>query len=203
MKQQADDPLFKAIFGENWIKLPTVFKKHYQNKPFSNDRIEAKGYLDIYCHPLIKIIVKPFYRWMGIAPMVTESQIPVTVKYYSLPHSASFHLQRDFYFKTGAPYHFCSQMVHKKGSELIDVMRFNVGWRLNYIWQDNKVILKHKGYALKLWGYFLPLPITFLLGRINAYEYAIDVNSFGMQAEINHWLFGTLYRYSGQFKILI
>lgn len=78
---------------------------------------------------------------------------------------------------------------------------FGICWRMNYLWEDNKVILRHKAYALKTFNHFIPLPVTWLLGRGDAEEWAIDDNTFAMRATITHPLPGKVYEYKGRFKV--
>ncbi len=200
MTNSSTPSIFEPVFNDDWQDLPIVFKHHYQNKPFSNDATIAKGYLNLITHPLLKIL-QPFYRILGMPPLVNCSNVPVVVTYQSDLNSAAFKLKRTFDLKNKTTYSFCSSMHHKKNNEVIDVMRFGFSWRIKFVWQGNKIHLKHNGYALKIFNIFLPLPITFLIGRLDAIEYEIDENNFGMSAELKHWLFGQLYSYTGKFEI--
>ena len=82
----------------------------------------------------------------------------------------------------------------------MEIMSLGLCWNIHYLWKNNKVILRHKGYALKAFGHFIPLPITWLLGRGDAEEWAIDDNMFEMYAQLTHPLFGKIYEYKGQFE---
>ena len=63
--------------------------------------------------------------------------------------------------------------------------------------------LKHKGYVLNLFGHYLPIPITFLIGAGNAEEIPIDDNTFDMCVDITHRWWGKIYEYKGRFKVNI
>ena len=92
-------------------------------------------------------------------------------------------------------------MVPVEGNELIEMMKFGLGWKMAYLWQDNHVKLIHRGYVFKLFGHFIPLPITWLLGQGNATETAIDEHNFAMSVDITHPWWGKIYQYNGQFKV--
>ena len=48
------EPIFKSIFGSSWESLPDVMKKHYANRPNSDDRVEVIGKIDTFCAGPIK-----------------------------------------------------------------------------------------------------------------------------------------------------
>lgn len=193
-------PIFKPIFGETWDGLPPVIKKHYANRPYTNDKVTVKGQLDVSCAKHMQLLA-PVFWLLGTVPPINEKSVPVTVHFESRPDTKEFCFNRIFHFKGRKPYEFRSRMVQVKDNEVIEVMRFGISWRMNYLWEDDKVILRHKGYALKAFGHFIPLPITFLLGRGDAEEWSVDDNNFDMRATITHPLLGQIYEYKGQFRI--
>jgi len=73
---------------------------------------------------------------------------------------------------------------------------------MQYLYDGDKVILKHNGYVLRLFGKNIPLPISFLIGKGHAEERAIDAHSFSMFMRLTHPLFGTLYEYQGSFEVV-
>ena len=193
-------PIFQDIFGDSWKDLPIVLKKHYANRPYSQDKVSVEGVLDVSCRSYMRLL-RPFYRLLGSVPAITESGVPVTVDFDSEKNTKAFHFNRTFYFTRAKPYHFRSQMLQISGNEVIEVMRFGVCWRMNYGWDGSKVTLRHKGYALKILGHYLPLPISCLVGRGDADEIAVDDDHFDMRVSITHPLFGDVYSYAGRFKV--
>lgn len=194
-------PTFKNIFGEAWDQLPPVMQKHYANHPYSNDRTTVEGVLDIICRGPMRLCA-PLLWLIGGVPPINEKQVSVTVHFDSDINSKAFAFNRTFYFKNRTPYQFRSSMIPISGNELVEVMKFNICWRMHYSWEDNRVKLKHKGYAFKLFGYFIPLPITFILGRGDAEEIAVDDDTFDMNVSMTHPLWGHMYEYKGRFKIV-
>lgn len=198
--KRSDQPIFQTIFGEAWKQLPHVLHRHYANRPCSTDRVTVQGHLDVLCRGPIRLL-RPLFKSLHLIPLLNETQVPVTVVYESHPDSHDFSLNRTFHFANRAPYRFCSHMRQLAGDEVVELMRFGIGWRMRYLWQDGKVILQHKGYLLNLFGHFTPLPLTTLLGTVHAEETALDDSNFAMCVEIRHPWWGRIYGYSGRFTI--
>lgn len=194
------EPTFKSVFGEAWDDLPPVMHKHYANHPYTDDITTVEGILDVMCAGPIKLFA-PLFWLMGGVPPHNEKNVPVTVHFESNKESKEFRFNRVFHFKQRGAYSFQSRMIQTTGNEIIEIMRFGLGWRMNYCWEDNCVKLKHKGYVLTLFGHFIPVPLTFLLGAGNAEETAVDDNSFDMHVEITHPWWGKIYEYKGRFNI--
>lgn len=196
-----EEPTFKSIFGESWDKLPPVMKKHYANHPYSNQVTTVEGTLDVYCKPPL-IWLSPLMKLLGQIPAFNEKNIPVTVRFESDSNSKAFHFHRCFNLAGGTRYIFHSRMLQISGNEVVEIMRFGLAWKLEYSWDGDKVLLKHKGYALKAFGHLVPLPLTILLGAGNAVEYPVDDNTFDMEVNIAHPIWGDMYGYKGRFEVL-
>ena len=194
------EPIFKSVFGDQWDELPLVMKKHYANHPYSNDRVIVEGTLNVKTKGILKLF-KPFYRWIGSIPLIDENAVPVIVTFESSMDSNVFHFNRVFHFSSQNPYEFRSQMMHQHGNNVVEKMRFGFCWRTSFHYQNNKVIMRHKGYALYFFGRLLPLPVTLLFGRGDAQEVVVDDNHFDMKVEITHFIFGVIYSYAGRFKV--
>ncbi|OUR88472.1 hypothetical protein A9Q81_23800 [Gammaproteobacteria bacterium 42_54_T18] len=196
----SDEPIFKSIFGESWDDLPPVMQKHYSNRPFTDDVTVVDGTLDLMCSGPMRIFSPLFWLMKGIPPK-NEKDVPVTVNFKSDRSSKSFHFNRIFHFKSRRPYQFRSRMIQTEGNEVIEVMRFGIGWRMSYVWEDERVKLKHKGYVLCVFGIFIPVPLTFLMGEGYAEEVGVDDNTFDMSVSITHALWGKVYGYKGRFDV--
>jgi len=194
------DPIFKSIFGASWGDLPPVIKKHYANRPYTNDRVVVEGVLDTFCAGPIKWFA-PLFLLIGGIPPHTENTVPVIVHFESDKETKAFHFNRVFHFKKIKPYHFKSRMIQIKGDEVVELMRFGIGWRMKYLWEDGRVKLTHKGYALSFLGHLIPLPLTALIGKGYAEEIPVDDNTFDMMVCITHPWFGKVYEYKGRFCI--
>lgn len=195
------EPIFKSIFGDSWDKLPAVMHKHYACRPYTEDKAIVQGELDVMCKGLLKILA-PLMRLMGQIPAHNESSVPVTVQLQSDLDSRSFHLKRTFHFKTIKPYEFHSRMMQVKDDEVVEIMRFGLGWRMRYGWDGSKVVLEHRGYVLRVLGHFIPIPLAHLIGKGYAEELAIGDDAFDMVTHITHPWWGKVYEYKGRFKFV-
>lgn len=193
-------PIFKNIFGKSWDELPVVIHKHYANCPYTDDVTIAEGTLNVMCKGPLKFMA-PLMKAMGQIPAHTENGVPVTVKFQSDKNSKEFQFNRTFKFRNAEPYAFRSRMLQIKDNEVIEIMQFGLGWKMLYRWTGEKVVLEHRGYALRLFGYFIPVPLTMLVGKGYAEEIPIDENTFDMMTDITHPLWGKIYEYKGRFKI--
>ncbi|QKK05237.1 MAG: DUF4166 domain-containing protein [Pseudomonadota bacterium] len=55
---------------------------------------------------------------------------------------------------------------------------------------------------LRLFGHFIPVPLTMLMGKGYAEEIAVDDERFDMIVNITHPWWGKIYEYKGRFKIV-
>lgn len=193
------EPIFKNIFGEAWDQLPVVMLKHYANRPYTNDITLVKGVLDVTCSGPMKYL-GPLLRIAGNVPPVTAKNVPVSVSFESAMDSKTFTFNRTFHFSGRKPYQFKSRMLQLKNNEVMEQMNFGLCWKTSFHWEDNCVKLKHRGYALKLFGHYIPIPLTFLIGAGNAVERPIDDETFDMQVEVTHPWWGKVYEYKGRFQ---
>lgn len=200
MSNSAQEPIFKNVFGSDWDALPTIFKKHYANMPYSDQVTTTHGTLDVLCrHPLKSIA--PLLKLMGQIPPYNQRDVPVSVRFKSDLKSDALHFNRIFYFRESAPYIFNSRMIHTKENEVVEVMKFRLGWKMLYSWDGHKVILQRKGYVINIFGKFISLPLGIIVGKGYAEEIAVDDNTFDMMTCITHPLWGKIYEYKGRFTI--
>jgi hypothetical protein len=195
-------PIFQSVFGAHWDGLPAVMKKHYANRPYCNDKVIVEGVLDVhYRGPLL--LLQPVFLLLSTVPIVNESNVATTVHFDSSPNSKTFGFDRQFHFRAHRPYRFRTRMLQIRGNEMIEIMRFGLCWRFQYRWENDAVMLSHRGYALKLGGYLLPLPLHWITGRGDAIERAVDDDHFDMEVTLVHPWFGEIYRYCGRFKVIL
>lgn len=199
--KRSEQPIFTSVFGDRWDKLPAVLKHHYANRPYCRGKVIVEGKLDVYCRSYMKIL-SPFFRVLGTVPTMTEKQVPVTVHFDSSEHSSAFYFNRVFNFSESKPYHFRSRMIPLGNGEVFEIMRFGICWRTRFDCDSERVTLTHRGYAIKILNFYLPLPITWLIGRGDAEEIAVDDDHFDMKVEMTSPVFGLVYSYAGRFKVV-
>lgn len=193
-------PIFQPIFGESWHALPAVLKHHYANRPFSDDVYQAKGTLAIEFGWLASLL-SPLLRIFGALVPFQGNDIPVTVLFRSEPDSNAYRFERTFKFPNQAPYHFQSRLVPLKDNELIEFVKFGIGWKHRCYYDGEKIILEHIGYVWRLTNRFIPVPLTWFLGKGYAEEIPLTKNTFAMKIHLTHPLFGKVYEYRGEFEM--
>lgn len=193
-------PIFQPVFGKAWEQLPPALRKHYANRPYSHDVVTVEGTMSVRIAPAMRLLF-PLLRLAGALVPHEGEDVPVTVYFRSEPESDAFCFERVFYFPGRKPYVFRSKMRPQGGDEMVDFMRFGIGWRGGYAWEGGRVKMRHKGYAWRMLGIVMPLPLEWLLGRGEAQEEAIGDDTFRMEMTITHPLLGNLYYYGGVLRV--
>lgn len=192
--------IFAPIFGDTWQALPKVMKKHYANRAFSNDEVVVEGAMDIEIAPFMKLF-SPLIKLMGALIPYAGKNLKTIVRYKSNPNNNHYELDREIQFPGRDTYKFRSHIVPLGNSQVMELMKSGMAWHAYYEYSDNKVHIKHISYKLKLFNTLITLPLTYIIGRGNAWEEVIDDNTFRLYIEILHPLFGKIYSYHGVFRI--
>jgi hypothetical protein len=87
-------------------------------------------------------------------------------------------------------------------NDVVEFMRFGLAWRALYSYEGTKMVMQHHGYVWKVFGKYIPLPLSLLMGKCYAEEEAISENSFSMLMRLTHPLFGNLFEYAGEFTLV-
>lgn len=203
MKHQ--ESIFKSIFGTAWNKRPAVFKKRYMNRSFSEDIQTVEGHMDIAFSKGMALLT-PVFRLLHILVPYSGKNIPVQVVFRSCPDSDHLYFDRKFYFQTEKPYEFNSCMIPTEDGDVIERMAFGLCWRSHCFYEDQKVVMAHKGYAWRIGRFNIPMPLEIFIGKGCAEETVIDDDSYRITMSLSHPWFGVLYHYSGNFsfkKVLV
>ncbi|MCE3255759.1 MAG: hypothetical protein K0R25_1253 [Rickettsiaceae bacterium] len=193
-------PIFKSAFGKNWDIMPEAIRKHYMNRSFSNDLVVCEGEMEISFSKIFRIFAPVFSLLKLLIPREGKN-IFTRVKLYSKPDSGFLHFERELFFPKDKSEKFLSKVIILKQNEAAEILNYNIAWKFLYVFENDMLLLKHKGYALYLFGRFIPLPVTFLFGKGYAENQALSADEFRMKMTINHALFGEIYKYQGRFKI--
>ena len=190
-------PIFQSVFGNSWDALPPVMRKHYAVRANSEDTVTVKGWLDVKMAWPVRVVSK----LLRVLVPYSGDKVPVHVTFTSTK-DGHFHFDRTFAFSGKPLHHFRSQMQPVGNNELIEWMGYGVGWRCAYAWDGEKVILLHRGYAFRLFGLLLPIPLSLLLGKGYAEETPLSDKRFAMWTHTKHPLFGEMFRYGGEFEVV-
>lgn len=193
-------PIFQSIFGEQWQNLPPVMQKHYANRPYSSDVVTVESNMKVEISPFMRLF-SPLLRMTGALVPYAGDNIPVTVHFRSSLNNDTYGFDRIFHFPGKPPYRFLSHMNPVGNGEVIEFMRIGIGWRAKYSYDGRKVLMQHRGYAIKLFGKPVRLPLEWILGSGYAEEEALSDTRFRMYMDIHHRLMGKMYGYSGEFTV--
>jgi len=193
-------PIFQSIFAEQWETLPAVMHKHYANRPYCDDVVKVEGKMDVEFGTLVTWL-SPLLRLFGALVPYQGHDIPVTVFFRSEKNSNTYCLDRHFHFANKPAYIFYSRMVPIKKNIIVEYMKYGIGWKHRFYFDGNKVILEHCGYVWRFFGLGLPIPLGLFLGKGYAEEEALSETRFRMKMTIEHFLFGRMYEYRGEFEM--
>lgn len=190
------DPIFKYVF-KDFESLPEVMRNHYILRPYSHDVVTIAGKMDIEATGVMKYIAPIFKIFAILAPI--GSDVPVTVYLRSDIDSNKFHFDRQFHYPNHVCY-FRSYMQPIKDNVVMETMFMGVSWCATYEVAGNKIFLRDYGFAWKLFGRAIPLPLNFLFGKVSMEKEAISPDTFRLYMQMKHPWFGK-YIYMGEFKI--
>lgn len=197
MNNLSDEPIFKTEFGTQWDILPPAMKRRYGVRPRMGDRVRMHGHLTISMAKAVRWI-SPLMRLTGLLIPVV-GKFPTIVDFETYKDNPKSHLIR--YVQTpNKTITFNSEWI-KRGDEIIEILGGLCCWRAHYSWDGTHILIKHKGYGVKIGQHIFKLPLTWLFGRGDARETPLSENSFAMYMTITHPLWGELYRYEGEFTL--
>lgn len=146
-------------------------------------------------------LLSPLLNVFGALLPFDGEKIPAKVTFYSGLKTADFHFDRTVEPPGRPAFRFQSKLVQMSGNDVVEFMRFGIGWRAHYTISGNRVSLRHIGYVWRIGTVLIPLPLSFFIGAGSAAEEALTENSFKMWMAITHPVFGETYRYEGTFDI--
>jgi predicted DCC family thiol-disulfide oxidoreductase YuxK len=190
--------IFKKVFGDSWEMLPKILKTRYSNKPYSNDIVLLNGTMDIKFSRFIKFI-QPLLKFAGALVPYEGKNVPTIINIKSEINSNYSILERHFNFLYHPPFIFSSKFVQMKDNLVVEIVKFGFGICLNYSFDGKKVLITHNSYVLNIFGLFIPIPLSILLGKVYAEEQEIDINSYSMKILLTHKWFGDIFEYNGKF----
>lgn len=194
-----NQPLFHYVLGTGWNKLPDLMKQRFNNKTHSSDAVIVNGHMTINSSTWMRII-RPLLRLSGALIHKEGENIPTRVTFRTEIQSSRYWFEREFKFNP--PIQFKSYMLNIKDNVMVEFMRFGLGWRTKCLVEDDKVIMQHNGYVLRVFKLLIPLPISILLGKCHVVEKSLTADSFSMDMELTHFFFGKIYEYRGIFKVV-
>jgi len=194
-------PIFEQVFSGKFLSMPVVLQDRYANRSYSDDVCTVEGVLNVHTSFWMTLL-SPFLRVFGALVPSAAKNIKVVVNFKSNRKNNSLKFDRKFYYQHRKPYNFVSTWIPQENDEVIEFMRFGLGWRMRCYFQDNRVHLEHVSFVWQMGRVSIPLPMHWLLGIPYAYEEAVDERHFRMHFEMIHPLLGNIFGYSGMFTMV-
>jgi len=196
----SEKSVFQIVLGDDWVKLGSIIQRHYFLKPKSNDYICVSGEMTEISHSLVAKLLIPFGLLFGAVVPFKGKNIPTDVHYRSNPTNLNIYWDRVFKFDR-FDFHFKSYMQPVKQNEVIEFVRFGIGIRLAVTAEEGALVFRDTAYLWRVFGFMLPIPGRWLMGKVYVEERPIDDQYFSMKMTLIHPLFGPLFRYSGRFEL--
>jgi len=193
--------IFSKVLGDTWEKLPSILRRRYANRSHTQDEVAVEGLLNVHLSRWMKFWL-PLLRLFGALVPQEGKNIPVRVCFTSFDNSNHLNFHRTFRFPDKGDVVFQSLWIPRSGDEVVEQMRFGMVWRMRFIFADDKIQLCHRGYAWHVGKWYIPLPLTWILGRAYAYEKAVSDDSFDMYFELIHPWWGKVFGYDGHFHAI-
>lgn len=193
-------PVFQTVLGSDWTSLGDIVQRHYFLRPHSTDYMCVTGEMIEIHHSTVAKLVIPIGLLFGAVVPYRGSNVPTDVHYNSSTDNSNIYWDRVFKFDSGH-FHFRSHMEPLSCNEVIEFVRFGLGVRLHVSTENGALVFREKGYLWRIFGYDLPIPGRWLMGRVYVEERPIDDDHFSMKMTLTHPAFGELFRYSGKFQL--
>lgn len=191
--------LIQRVLGEDWAALPAVIQRHYQITA-PQQAIVVTGNMTVdyprRLTPVLKLL-----RLLGALVDLKGEQMAVQVKKWQQTDPSVLYWQRHIQDAGGKQCRFASRMVWQRDHELIELVGMGFGIRLKLSVEQGKLIYRSHGHLLKLGPLTLPIPDSLLLGSAVISEQALSEDSFLLDFQIIHPLWGKTYYYGGIFKV--
>lgn len=196
----SEKSVFQIVLGDDWHQLGKIIQRHYFLKPESKDYVCVCGEMSEISHSVVAKLLIPMGLLFGAVVPYQGKNIPIDVHYRASPKNSNIYWDRVFKFKRG-DFNFKSHMQPVKGNEVIEFVRFGIGTRLAVTVEGGALVFRDTGYLWRLFGYDLPIPGRWLMGKVYVEERPIDDQYFSMIMTLTHPLFGQLFKYSGKFEL--
>jgi hypothetical protein len=190
-------PIRQAL-GSRWPELNAALRRHYDLPPHTDTRLEVEGTMDIDVSPVAKIFLLAGRLFGALVPHEGRN-VPVTVRNWSQAESSAMFWHRTFRYPGKEPVIFRSRMEYVGDNEIVEYVKYGLGIRMGMSVEGDALRFDSRGYRWNLGPLKLPIPDWLMLGRAVIREVPVSEQTFKVEFEINHPLWGRTFGYSGLF----
>jgi hypothetical protein len=185
----------QTALGADWDKLPPALQAHYHV-----GRTLDCGWLDIeyprWMQPFLSAL-----RCLG-ALVDRPGQRVATVVDKRVAGERQF-WRRTLTYADGRQRHFNSIWTAAENGLLIEYVNPVLGLQMAPRVEDGRLCYSGVRFVAKFGRWRLPIPEWLVLGHAVIVEEAVDDRHFVMDFRMIHPLFGQLFRYGGEFEVIV
>ena len=200
--QNTPQPVIKKALGEDCQCLAEIVKQHYDITPGVESNMTITGTMDeVYHSAIAKLFLLPGRVFGALVPYKGRN-IPTEVRNWTTTDNGNamfWHRTLRFPHKPTAI--FTSRMEHVIGNEIIEFVRFGMGIKMQMSVENGALCYTSRGYVWKIAGIKIPIPTWLILGNATIIERATSDDTFYIDFNMVHPLFGRTFAYSGTFQI--
>lgn len=202
MSHAIQEPVIKKALGKHWEQLDRLVQRHYDISPGTSSKMVIEGVMsEVYHSNIAKLFLLPG-RLFGALVLYRGRDVPTRVVNRTRTDDRdAMYWHRTFHFSGQNPVVFGSRMVHTRGNEIIEFVRYGMGIRMSLSVQDAALVYKSLGYVWRIGALSIPIPGWALLGNAVIVEKAISDDAFEIEFVIRHPLLGKTFSYEGIFSI--
>ncbi|MGZ5055142.1 MAG: DUF4166 domain-containing protein [Methylobacter sp.] len=192
--------LMQRVLGNDWEALPPVIQHHYKIT-LPQQAITVTGNMNIDYPYWLTPVIKMLCLFGALVDLKGEG-LAVQVKKWRQTDPSILYWRRHIQAAdNGKPCVFASRMVWQKDHELIELVGMGFGIRLKLSVEQGKLVYQSRGHLLQLGPLTLPIPDSLLLGHALITEQALSEDTFQLDFQIVHPLWGKTYYYGGVFEV--
>jgi len=202
MYQEIQSPVIKQALNDAWDELALIVKQHYDITPGEPAKMVIHGVMDeVYHSPIAKLFLLPGRIFGALVPYKGKGIATEVHNWTTADNSKAMFWHRTLEFPNKPPVIFCSRMEYVKSDEIIEYVRFGMGIRMRMSVEESALIFTSIGYVWNILGIKIPIPTWAILGDAVIIEKAISDDTFYIDFNMIHPMFGKTFSYSGIFSI--
>lgn len=186
--------IVERTLGDAWAMLPPVLRAHYGA---SNTMI---GHMDIEFPSFMKPLLVVLHAMGALVDRAGGGVATVVERRADGDHET---WRRTITYADGNARHFDSVWVAEGADQAIEYVNSWLGLQMAPRVEGRRLHIDGVRFVLKLGPALLTIPEWLALGHTTIIEEALDEHHFAMDFRLTHPLFGQLFRYAGQFEVVV
>ncbi len=185
---------FSRMFRGFKNKIPTVFKSFYgigcdKYKKNFNGTLSVKYQSWMHC-------LRPFIFLMQLGIPKPGKNFLMTGAIASTQENHIFQFDRDYIYPDGEVIQLQSSWEIDEKDRTTEFIGRRIGWRFTMRCDNQKILMIHDAFVIKLFNRIFPLPLhRLVVGTGFAEQVALSDNEMLIHMSITHFIFRKIYDY--------